>query len=128
MSVDASVVARFLRFVPVLDESVCWEWMGSRSKGYGQLARGAKKPPFKAHRLAYEIFKGVAPGPRGVLHRCDNPACVNPNHLELGDQRKNMRDAAARGRLNPRSLENLKPGAPGCIGARPITESECRAE
>lgn len=97
----------------------CWNWTGALSRGYGLLARGWKKSPYKAHRLAYELLIGEVPLGAVVRHKCDNPRCVNPEHLELGTQRDNLRDAAARGRLNPISRRNLRPGALGIRGAGP---------
>lgn len=76
----------------------CWIWKGSaRPSGHATL-RVAGARTVSAYRLAYEL--GVGPIPVGacVLHRCDNPRCINPAHLELGDQAKNMADCAARGR------------------------------
>ena len=51
-----------------------------------------------AHRHAYKLRYQIDPGRLGVLHRCDNPACANPAHLFLGDQRANMLDAFMKGR------------------------------
>jgi HNH endonuclease len=77
----------------------CWIWRGSKtSAGYGNLASLAGAQPFYAHRLSYEFHSGPIPRGMFVLHRCDNPACVNPNHLFLGTQTDNMRDMSAKGR------------------------------
>jgi HNH endonuclease/Helix-turn-helix domain of resolvase len=51
-----------------------------------------------AHRVAWEIHNGYEPVGMLVLHKCDVPLCVNPEHLELGDHAKNMADRASRGR------------------------------
>lgn len=67
--------------------------------GYGVLHVNARS--YLAHRLAYEASRDewIPPG-QVVRHRCDNPPCVNPDHLELGTQRDNVNDTKARGRLN----------------------------
>jgi hypothetical protein len=82
----------------------CWEWTASRNQfGYGQIMLGAygtggKARPFFAHRIAWELIHGPIETGLFVLHRCDNPPCVNPAHLFLGDQSDNMKDAHAKGR------------------------------
>src|SRR6185312_412624 len=77
----------------------CWEWIAGRTiKGYGQLVVNHKT--VKAHRLSWELsFKEIPKG-LSVLHKCDNPSCVNPDHLFLGNHSDNMRDASIKGRLN----------------------------
>lgn len=78
----------------------CWLWTGSRtSDGYGGIRVCGKS--VGAHRVAYELF--VAPIPDGlhVLHRCDTPNCVRPEHLFLGTHADNMSDMATKGRANP---------------------------
>ena len=79
-------------------ETGCWLWTGARDKyGYGSIPVGPARSE-KAYRAAYREF--VAPIPEGahVLHRCDNPRCINPEHLFLGDQRSNMADMVKKGR------------------------------
>lgn len=77
----------------------CWTWTSNRTPdGYGQIWLGGR--PVYAHRLAWLLAHGPIPKGLSVLHRCDVPACVNPNHLFLGTQLDNMRDAAAKGRLH----------------------------
>ena len=71
--------------------SGCWLWTGTLlSSGYGQVAW--RKNRDLAHRASYAAFKQSIPAGQSVLHKCDTPACVNPDHLFLGTQLDNMRD------------------------------------
>ncbi len=80
----------------------CWVWVGTiNGFGYGlmQIGRHYKKQPEKlAHRISNEIAKGPIPSNVKVLHHCDNPPCVRPNHLYRGTQDTNMKDVAKRSR------------------------------
>ncbi len=92
-----------LRFARHLQPNTneCWIWAGARNEhGYGVIGRGKRNHGnTKAHRVAYEIFYDVKLAPSDlVLHRCDNPSCVNPMHLWLGNQRDNMQDMLLKGR------------------------------
>lgn len=81
------------------DASACWTWTGSRnSDGYGsiRMSGGASK----AHRVAWELENGSIRAGVHVLHRCDNPSCVRPDHLFLGDHDANMRDKSQKGRAH----------------------------
>src|SRR5882672_10379584 len=76
----------------------CWVWTAwKNSKGYGNFNIGERK--WKAHRLSYTFFYGPIPDGLLVLHRCDNPSCVNPDHLFLGTARDNFQDAISKKRL-----------------------------
>lgn len=75
----------------------CWEWIAARSKyGYGQFSVGYSMRP--AHRVAWALVHGPIPTGMHVLHRCDNPPCVNPDHLLLGTNEDNVRDRDRKGR------------------------------
>lgn len=88
----------FLAFVNTNRESDCWMWTGARMRGEGSYGRFRNR---LAHRVAWELFKGPIPFGLYVLHRCDNPPCVNPEHLFLGTQQDNMDDAHQKGRGGP---------------------------
>lgn len=79
----------------------CWLWTGTRSrKGYGQFSIGprANCTQVRAHRFAWEMAnERPAPPDLVVRHRCDTPACVNPEHLESGTIADNNRDRLERG-------------------------------
>jgi hypothetical protein len=75
----------------------CWEWSGYRDpNGYGRLNIGNR--PILAHRISWEIHHGPITPDQHVCHRCDNPSCVRPEHLFLGDQVRNMADKMAKKR------------------------------
>lgn len=89
------IEARFLQYVkPVA--SGCEEWQSTRNRqGYGKFWFERKQA--LAHRVAYKLFVGD-PGDLCVLHRCDNPRCVKPEHLFLGTDGDNIRDMWKKGR------------------------------
>ncbi len=76
----------------------CWPWRAYRNtRGYGMFGTSSYVVHL-ANRVAYAISKGTTPGDVFILHRCDNPACVNPKHLFPGNQKDNMSDAKLKGR------------------------------
>lgn len=81
------------------DGCPCWEWTASvnAGKGYGKIRVG--KHQMKAHRFSWMIHHGD-PGLDLVLHHCDNPRCVNPAHLFLGNYKDNMIDKVRKNRCN----------------------------
>lgn len=85
----------------------CWEYGGGTSAGgYGQIHWRGKS--WRAHRVAYTLAKGDIPSGLDVLHGCDNPPCVNPDHLRVGTDSDNIRDSFERGRRNVvPSIRNL---------------------
>jgi len=77
--------------------SGCWLWIGALTGGgYGTLSIGRKL--WLAHRLSYRVFV-ADPSDLVVRHGCDNPACVNPEHLSLGSHADNTQDAVRRNRM-----------------------------
>lgn len=79
----------------------CWEWRGCvNNKGYGQFSTGdrAHRKLILPHRYSYELSYGTIPPGLFVLHRCDNPRCVRPDHLFLGTNLDNMADMRRKGR------------------------------
>ncbi len=84
---------RFLKWVAVKGRDDCWKWIGSQHQvgWHGQWRSKAGKIEL-AHRAAWRLFKSEIPGGLFVLHKCDNPLCVNPTHLFLGTQTDNMSD------------------------------------
>jgi len=92
-----SFLDRFLNKVELIPFTDCWFWIGSKhsSKGYGSFRL---KKPIKAHRASWILYKGEIPENLHVLHKCDNPLCVNPDHLFLGTNADNVKDKVAKKR------------------------------
>lgn len=93
---------RLLDNVAVNNATGCWEWIGCKRGGYGRTIIGSRKDGTRkaitAHRLSYLIFHGEIPEGMEVCHRCDNPSCINPDHLFVGTRKDNIDDRERKSR------------------------------
>ncbi len=94
-----TLVCRFWSKIKIKAPNKCWEWKGTKSHGYAIIR--VNRHNVKAARLAYKIKHGEVPVNMFILHKCDNPGCVNPNHLFPGTQADNNKDMAQKNRCNP---------------------------
>ncbi len=98
---------RLKSLVNINADTQCWIWQSSL-KGkdkllqYGHLIVGSRinktRKSISAHRYAYQVFVGEIPTDKWVLHRCDNPKCINPDHLFLGTRQDNIDDRESKHR------------------------------
>lgn len=106
------------------DENGCILWLGTQNgKGYGMIC--VEKTPGKrgrmayAHRIAWALVNGEIPAGKVILHSCDKPLCVNPEHLSLGTYKENTLDMVKKDRhywrrplpwqkLNPTDVERIR--------------------
>jgi hypothetical protein len=89
---------RFWEKVRIGKPGECWEWQASlKNNGYGQF--GLNGRVMGSHRASYIMNFGEIPARLDVCHKCDNPKCVNPNHLFLGTRSDNMQDCSSKGRI-----------------------------
>jgi hypothetical protein len=99
--------------------SGCWEWQAcSHERGYGYFYTSkeySKRKMDFAHKVSLFLYKGIKTGSKEhVMHICDNPKCVNPDHLKVGTHKDNMRDMAEKGRaggpkkINEKDIKNIR--------------------
>lgn len=95
------VRSRLMSRIVVDDKTQCWEYQKFKNDtGYGRMGWGPRSLGVEyVHRISYEVHFGEIPEDKSVLHKCDNPACVNPDHLFLGSQYDNVQDAIDKGRM-----------------------------
>jgi hypothetical protein len=113
-----SLRERLEPYIPQPNENGCWIWTRAKNRaGYGLLnANGSKL----AHRVSWEVFRSPIPEGLHVCHHCDCPPCWNPEHLFLGTDLDNTRDAVAKNRIAPTRARGER------SGAAKLTEADVR--
>lgn len=103
------------KFIPKdIDSNECWNWTGSKTRGYGKITINYKS--YRAHRVVAALYFNFPLNSNLlVLHKCNNPSCVNPNHLYISNQKDNMQDAV----YSSRNKESRKTH---CIRGHELTE------
>jgi hypothetical protein len=110
---------RIMNGVVAINKNGCWIWGRTTSEGYASMTILGKTK--RVHRVAWSITRGkLIPSDMCVCHKCDNPICVNPEHLFLGTRSDNMRDMVSKGRHG-----GPPPSAPGSSNpAAKLTEND----
>lgn len=104
-SIDVNVESFLSKISFGFGEDACWTWMASTRNGYGRMRLSEQNRTVTAHRFSWEIYNEEIPEGMLVCHHCDNPPCVNPNHLFLGTQVDNVQDMIEKGRGSDNSGE-----------------------
>lgn len=107
--VSLTLAERFAGKYSVDETTGCWNWNSLTRKGYGYLKSGNSKK-LSAHRVSWELHHGEIPDGLWVLHRCDNPQCVNPDHLFVGTAKDNNEDMMSKGRQKLNNSGNWQAG------------------
>ena len=120
---------RFWAKVPKLPPDSCWEWLGMRclqtKHAYGTLKVNNRRR--LAHRLMWELTHGPIPTGLAVCHTCDNPPCVNPDHLFLGTNMDNIEDMMRKGRGAGQQGTRYQPDVSGTNNGRAkLSEDDIR--
>lgn len=90
---------RFIRYTMPEPNTGCWLWCGSLTGAFNYgVFYSQKKGRMLAHRYSYELHKGSIPDGLCIMHMCDNPICVNPDHLKPGTRSENSIDKVNKNR------------------------------
>ena len=89
---------RFESKVHLIPFTTCHIFESDKGNGYGRITFNGRREP--AHRVAYKLYVGEIPEGMHILHSCDEPGCVNPDHLRAGTHQDNMNDKVLRGRCS----------------------------
>lgn len=109
--IEKKVIERFWKKVDKSGD--CWEWTGSKKHtGYGTF--GYNKKSYVASRFVMKIIGKEIPEGMIVCHKCDNPPCVNPDHLFIGTHKDNMKDCMEKGRWRQLSHPSISAYVQGC--------------
>lgn len=108
-------IVKFRLRANIIEENGCWIWQGCKNNGYGQSSYRSRM--MLTHRISWIVFNGEIPKGIDVCHKCDNPSCINPEHLFLGNAKDNVNDMwtkqrkSHKGEKHPRcklTLEQVK--------------------
>jgi transposase-like protein len=107
------IAERFSEKYKVNTKTGCWDWIATKvTGGYGMLSPDRRNSDYQrnvlAHRFSYEHHIGPVPAGMIVCHNCDNPSCVNPEHLFLSTTKGNMEDMEGKGRARILSKEKVR--------------------
>lgn len=103
------VQKRFETMIVGIPWSGCWLWSGTlNNKGYGMFWTKQTENKCLSHRFAWEQARGAIPKGLCVLHKCDVPCCVNPEHLFLGSIKDNNKDMTLKGRRNSGAVQRAR--------------------
>lgn len=95
---------RLLSKIIIDDETGCWNWLAGKDKnGYGKIV--INKRHLMVHRASYYYFVGPFEQDKLICHKCDNPSCINPDHLFIGTWLSNMQDKVNKGRLRNQNMD-----------------------
>lgn len=101
------------KVVKLEGKNACWEWVGCLSTaGYGRIGTDNKEEgseTFYAHQVSYTWFKRPIPDGKIIRHKCDNPKCIRPKHLQTGTYKQNSEDMVARDRhVGSREIDEIQ--------------------